>query len=220
MNIRWARVPYMLLLPFLFLACSKSDKKPKSFSSVAPTANSKPGVGNIEVIGDSLAFGTGSSNPSFYSPAGCLDNNAAGRVETLAVPGTTSDDIEKTLASALAENPKLIFISAGGNDAIHDALGIEAFPASKTLQTMERIFDRAVASGALVVYLGLNPGLPGSERMPQISDLARSRGVIVVDGMNGFWGDPSLMSDDYHPNDRGYRIMCERIITAITGDYP
>jgi lysophospholipase L1-like esterase len=208
-----------LLLPLFLLGCSKSSKKSGSPAS-APIVNSKPGIGNIEVIGDSLAYGTGSSVPSVYSPAGCLGKNVAGSVDTLAYPGTTSDEIEKTLDTALAEKPKLIFISAGGNDAIHDALGIESYPASRTLQTMGRLFDRAIASGALVVYLGLNPGLPGSERMPQISDLARSRGVIVVDGMNGLWGNSSLMSDDYHPNDRGYGIMCDRIISAIKADYP
>jgi hypothetical protein len=78
----------------------------------------------------------------------------------------------------------------------------------------------ACRASAVVVYLGLNPPFTGGERMPQISQLARSKGVIVVDGMNGFWGNTNLMSDKIHPNNLGYSILCDRVLTALKGYYP
>jgi lysophospholipase L1-like esterase len=209
-------VRLFLLLPVLLVACSKSSKSPNA--GPVPTANTKPGVGRIEIVGDSLAYGTGSTNNAGVTD--CFRSNFAGTVENIAVPGTTSEEIEKTVDTAIAKNPKLIFISSGGNDAILNAMGQLDYPVNKTLAEMRSIFAKAVSSGALVVYLGLNPGLAGAERLPQISSVAASQGVIVVDGMNGSWTNTKLMSDEYHPNDAGYKIMCDRIIEAIGDNYP
>lgn len=84
---------------------------------------------------------------------------------------------------------------------------------------MTKLFDRLLATGALVVYLGLNPPYAGAERLPAITEIAKSKGVLVVDGMAGFW-NTQLMGDEFHPTTEGYRQMCQRIVEAVRGHYP
>jgi lysophospholipase L1-like esterase len=113
-----------------------------------------------------------------------------------------------------------VFVSSGGNDAISDYFVPGSYPAEQTMHEMEKMFDDLQATGAVVLYLGLNPPYTGGERMPEIWKLAESKGVIVVDGLADLWGDKDKMSDDLHPNEEGYKIFCERIEKAVTGYYP
>lgn len=216
-SIRYLR--YLLVLPLLLAACSKSGGGGGGGLTPIEPLNQKPGYGNMVVMGDSLAFGTGATDIT-VSPTGCLNLGLpGGGVTNIAVEGTTSEEIKATVDAALAVNPKLVFISAGGNDAILTAKGIVDIPDEVTLVNMNAIFDRLLAAKALVVYLGLNPPFPQAARMTDISALAASKGVLVVDGMKDFWTDASLMSDQFHPNDKGYAIMCDRMKARIRPYY-
>lgn len=178
-----------------------------------------PGVGVISVMGDSLAYGTGSTDKS-VTPAGCLNRLNNVGINVTAVPGYTSTKIYDTLAKTLAPKPRLVFVSSGGNDTMINENHPSEYPESKTLQEMNDLFDVLISQNNLVVYLGLNPPVPYATRLPKISQLATSKGVIVVDGMNGLWMDPNVMYDQIHPNNAGYAIMCDRILTAVSPYYP
>ena len=132
----------------------------------------------------------------------------------------TSAQILFGITPVTARKPNLVFVSSGGNDTLKDNDKPGSYPVQKTLSEMNEMFDKLIASGALVVYLGLNPGVVGAERLPEISKMAKAKGVIVVDGMNGLWENSSLMADRIHPNDAGYSIMCDRILNALVGYYP
>lgn len=195
-------------------ACSNS-----SGNSNPPIQNNKPGQGSIVVLGDSLAAGSGGTDPK-HIPAGCLAQEFGRTVSDMAVPGLTSEEILAKADLATADSPSLVFVSSGGNDAIREHYKPGSYSAQKSLSEMSSLFERLISSGALVIYLGLNPPYPGTQRMTEISDLARQKGVIVVDGMAGFWGNNDLMADQFHPNDKGYAIMCSRIVAALNGHYP
>ncbi len=213
-----------ILSSFLILASCSSDDNNNGGSQggfkQTNVANSKPGLGAMVVLGDSLAAGEGRTSANAKVPEKCLADKFGQGVTNLAVPGLTSQEILTKVPQAILVQPTLIFVSSGGNDAILNHYQPGSYEASKTLREMEEMFDALLDSGALVVYLSLNPPLPSTERLPQITELAIKKGVLVVDGMNGLWTDSSLMADQFHPNDRGYALMCEKILSAVNGHYP
>lgn len=173
-------------------------------------------TGTIHVMGDSLAYGTGAPSTAL-SPANCLRKGfSQSTVINEAVPGTKSDKFLKGLESwKPAADAQLIFVSMGGNDVIGNLLSPGSFPQQNTLLNMTQIFDVLQQPGVIVVYLGLEPPRPDSDRLPLISLMAESRGIIVVDGMEGLWNKPQYMSDLVHPNTKGYGIMCDKILQAL-----
>lgn len=184
-----------------------------------PIRNAKPGAGLLAVMGDSLAAGHGTKNAE-QKPANCIARGINTVSQDYSVSGSTSSEILIKADQVQMAQPKVIFVSSGGNDAIYDKGQPGIYPVAKTMSEMNSLFERLLNTGAVVVYLELNPPFAGGERLPQVAQLARSKGVIVVDGMNGFWNNPNLMSDQIHPNDLGYAIMCDRIVTALKGFYP
>lgn len=187
-------------------------------SAAVPISNSHPGLGLVALAGDSLAFGYGAEDWSF-TPESCLGDYFKTSTKNYSIVAATSSSLEKRLPRILQDKPKLVFISSGGNDVITNHFG--SYPVQKTLDEMERVFDALIAEGSLVVYLGLNPPYAGTERLPMISVMAAAKGVIVVDGMNGFWGTSQwLTADGIHPNDAGYQLLCTRLLQAIAPYYP
>jgi lysophospholipase L1-like esterase len=182
--------------------------------------NEHPGVGHIAVVGDSLAAGFKATN-SDVKPAGCLSRNFDhDKIIKVAIPGLTSAQITKAANNILKHNSKLVFISSGGNDTLHDHKKPGSYPEQKTLDEMNVMFDAFLKTGAVVAYLGLNPPTPYPTRLPAITQLALSKGIIVIDGMDGLWENPLLMADTYHPNNAGYSIMCNKIVNGIQPYYP
>lgn len=184
-----------------------------------PLRNTKPGAGPIAVLGDSLANGYGADDPA-NKPVGCLEKAFGQAPFDISIPGLTTERALKGVQTVLRMGARLVFVSSGGNDAISESRRPGSYPEESTLSQAEDLFDRLLNSGAMVVYLALYPPMAGGERLPKVAAMARSKGVIVVDGMAGFWDDPSKMADQIHPNDYGYSIMCQRILSAISGYYP
>jgi len=176
-------------------------------------ANEKPSIGPIVVLGDSLAAGYGARDAN-HRPARYLQRKFGRAVQDISVSGSVTS--QTLMASrALPAQPSLILVSTGGNDVIRDFFHAGSYPPEKSLLEMDQLFDRLVATGAVVVYLGLNPPVPNMDRLRKAGELARSKGIIVVDGVRGLWDDGSTMSDFIHPNDKGYAIILERISEAL-----
>lgn len=205
--------------------CSDASNKNNSAGAgtrSTPTysiANAHPGAGRIVVLGDSLAAGHKATIDD-VKPAGCMKQLPNEFIADLAVPGLTSEEISAKLRIVEGTHPKLIFVSSGGNDTLLDHNRPGAYPENKTLNEMNDMFDFLLQTGAVVAYLSINPPVPYAGRMSAITQMAQNKGIIIIDGMNGFWQNPNLMADTIHPNDSGYKIMCDRTIDAIKGYYP
>jgi lysophospholipase L1-like esterase len=182
--------------------------------------NSHPQPGPIVILGDSLADGMGADLGAGVTPAECLGNAFGAQVQILSQPGNTSAGVYQELWNVQQMKPSLVFVSTGGNDAYMEYAKPGSYPEDKSMREAKHIFDGLVKSGALVVYLGLRPPYPSSDRLFKMWDVATSKGVVVVDGMEGLWQNKSLMEDEFHPNTEGYRMMCDRILQAISGHYP
>lgn len=75
---------------------------------------------------------------------------------------------------------------------------------------------RIQAHGAMVVLAGLRILSPIGGLEGRYSGLARRTGSLFVPNiMGGIMLDHALMSDQIHPNDAGYKIITERIFTAL-----
>jgi lysophospholipase L1-like esterase len=208
----------LLTLSAALFLISPTASFAQSFSTLV--TNEHPGVGHIAIIGDSLAAGFRATDKD-VKPASCLSNNFEhNKIINIAVPGLTSEQILKAMSKILKYKSKLVFVSSGGNDTLHDNKKPGSYPAQKTLNEMDFMFDELIRTGAVVAYLGLNPPAPYPIRLPEITQLALSKGIIVIDGMNGLWENPLFMADNHHPNNLGYSIMCYKIVNGIQPYYP
>jgi lysophospholipase L1-like esterase len=210
---------YSLLFILIVTACSNSDG---GGGAAGPKiTNSKPGAGSIYVMGDSLAYGSGSTVEK-DTPQGCFANAFVGeKVYNVAIPGLTTDGLVDNVPYYLSQPLKLAFISTGGNDALSEYYQPGSYPADKSVRELKRIILQFQTAGAVVVYLAINPPFDpaASKRLQEMAKVARENGAIVVDGMAGLW-NTAKMSDDFHPNDEGYKVMCDRILSAVSAHYP
>jgi lysophospholipase L1-like esterase len=223
------KIVTLFLAVFLFLGCSKSkqltlvdDNNGKNNGPINPNiVNAKPGEGNIFVVGDSLAFGTG-ANEFLNSPAGCLAAEfSPSTVANMATPGLTSKQVLNQVQFFISPPPKLVFISSGGNDALADYYSPGSYPSSNSIIELRSMIEQFQKVGALVSYLKIDPPYDSeaSKRLLLMAQEAEKMGVIVIDGMAGLW-NTNKMSDEFHPNDEGYKIMCEKMSDAISPYFP
>jgi lysophospholipase L1-like esterase len=213
-----------LFYAFLFIsmvtACSDDDS---GGGAAGPKiTNSKPGTGSIYVMGDSLAFGEGSVDKVF-TPTECLQNEFTGSVvSNYGISGLQTNQLVANVPFYLGQPPKVAFISTGGNDAVENYYNPGSYPADKSARELKKIILQFQNVGSVVVYLALNPPYDAgaAKHLQGMAKVARENGAIIVNGMDGLWTDPSKMTDEFHPNDKGYEIMCDRIIQAVSPHYP
>lgn len=187
--------------------------------------NRNPGVGYMVILGDSLANGMG-ARLSENTPYGCFENNLdLLGISDLSVPGfTVEDTLESVRLNGLLVNgdaPTLVFISAGGNDILRDMQRPGSYPIEDSVNDLIYLIESYQNLGALVVYLMVDPpyNAIASQKLRILADEAAVAGALVVDGMRGFWGT-NLMADDFHPNDVGYQILCDRLLDSLDRRYP
>lgn len=164
--------------------------------------------GPILIYGDSLAEGVGST---LGRDLGSLLERELGLpVLNYGVAGDTSDLGLARLSLALREKPRLVLLILGGNDFL------KRIPREQTFQNLERIITAVQEEGAIVVLVGVRSGIIGGGADREFERLAKQTGAAYVeDILQGVFGDPTLMSDAIHPNDRGYARIAERIVPLL-----
>jgi acyl-CoA thioesterase I len=159
----------------------------------------------IIAFGDSLTAGYGASAGEDYPS----------RVsERLGVPiinaGVSGDTTDSALArldnDVLARNPRIVLVGLGGNDF----LGGVAI--TKTETNLRTIVQRIQGAGAMVVLLGFRfPSLSADWGAMYKRVAHDERCLLISDVLRGILTEPSLKSDEVHPNARGYDLMAERV---------
>jgi lysophospholipase L1-like esterase len=170
--------------------------------------NDRPGRGPIVCFGDSLTSGFGAERSQSY-PA-VLQSLLGREVVNRGRNGDTTAASLERIDDVLSLEPSVVIVTLGGNDML------QRVPIQETVAAMRGIFDRLIAAGSMVVFLGIDPPLASSARMDAIRQLCRERGVLWVGhAMDGLWGDRTRMSDQIHPNAAGYRAVAERVAEAL-----
>lgn len=164
---------------------------------------------NIIAFGDSLTAGYGAGPGEDY-PSGLA--KAIGRdVINAGVSGDTTDSaLARIDADVLQRSPRIVIVGLGGNDFLRGA------PITSTEANLRAIVKQIQQSGAMVVILGFNfPSLTASYGK-MYKRVASDEGCLLIpDLLDGIIGNPSLKSDEIHPNAKGYALMAERVAGPV-----
>jgi lysophospholipase L1-like esterase len=133
------------------------------------------------------------------------------KVINAGVPGETTADALARIDEILALKPKMVLITLGGNDLRKGVGRVEAF------RNLEEIIRKLQAGGALVIIGGLDVPFWGRGFGSEYARLAEKTGAVLVPNvLEDIFGEPGLMSDRIHPNNRGYTIMAQYFYEAIS----
>jgi len=156
-------------------------------------------------FGDSLTYGTGANENESY-PAR-LEQLAGRRVVRAGVPGEVSAAGLARLPAVLEEyRPRLLLLCHGGNDFLRRLPKAEA---AANVRAMVRL---AQSRGIDVLLIG-TPEFGLLLSPPDFyADIAKELRIPYEGEVLGkILRDSNLKSDQEHPNEKGYRLMAERV---------
>ncbi len=171
------------------------------------------------VLGDSLVAGYGLAAENAF-PAqlerALRERGHPVQVINAGVSGDTSAGGLSRLDWALADQPDVVIVELGANDALR---GIDP---DQTRANLDQILKRLHEAGAEVLLAGMkaprNMGPEYSERFDSIyPDLAAKHTVSLYPFfLEGVAFDPALnLPDGIHPNPRGIAIIVENILPRL-----
>jgi lysophospholipase L1-like esterase len=188
------------LLAALFCGCAK-DTAVKN----AGSAND----GAIICFGDSITAGKGAPEGGDY-PA-LLAQLSGREVINAGVSGNTSDDGMLRIESDVVDRrPSIVILQFGGNDFLHQ------MPFEATMNNIEQMILRIQGAGAVAVLADTSESAFMARYNSGFARIAqRRRALFIPDLLKDISTNPELMSDEVHPNGEGYKILAQRVYTAI-----
>ncbi len=176
-----------------------------------PVTNFPPQGSLVMVWGDSLSVGVGATTPE-KGYVGVLKDRLSLSLINKAVSGETTSGTLLHAASDLAEiKPNIVMILLGGNDLLSRT------PTTETFANLRKLIDLAHEGGAVVLLVGFQKRTDDNYANG-FALLAKSSGTVyVADVLGNIIGDPLLMADEIHPNDKGYLKMADKIAPDLEG---
>ncbi len=173
----------------------------------------------ILALGDSLTAGYGLTEADGFCPQLEKALKSAGHdVQVIdgGVSGDTTADGLARLDWALADNPQMVIVELGGNDALR---GLDPAEAKANL---DMILSRLEKQGRIVLLAGMKaPGNLGPDYDQAFDGLypelaARHRVALYPFFLDGVASDPALnQADGIHPNPAGVAVIVKRILPAV-----
>lgn len=163
---------------------------------------------DIIAFGDSLVAGVGSSTGGFVS---LLSKDLGVEIINLGISGNTTKDALNRVEVLQSYKPKLVMVLLGGNDFMRK------MPEEETFANLEEIVKGVISQGSVVVLIGVRSGVLSNRYDEKYEKLAKKYGAeYVSDVLDGVFGRSELMYDTIHPNDKGYRIIADRLKPILT----
>ncbi|MDR0646382.1 MAG: GDSL-type esterase/lipase family protein [Elusimicrobiota bacterium] len=163
---------------------------------------------DIIAFGDSLSAGYGADKESSYPAALAAMINAP--VINLGVSGDTARQGANRKSDILKYNPYMVLIEFGGNDAMRGR------PFAETQNALEEIIDYVHKAGAIAVVVDTGGNFKMSPYGKMMKRLAKTKNALFIPKiMDGIFYNPALKSDAIHPNEKGYKIIAEKIYKRI-----
>ena len=157
--------------------------------------NYPPQKRGLVAFGDSLIKGVGASEDGGFVTL--LSEEIGWPIVNLGVPGNTSKQ-------------GIVMVLFGGNDYLHSV------PLEETFKNLETIVDKIQDKGAVVILLGIQGGILEDPFEPHFRTLARKKGALYVPNvLDSLIGNAEYMSDEIHPNDRGQRVIADKIYPVL-----
>ena len=184
-----------LLLPLFLLACG------------GPPPNLDSPGHAIVCLGDSITAGVGAAPEESY-PARLAER--LGRpVVNAGVSGDTAAQGLARVPDVLAQDPWLVIVELGGNDLLRQV------PIEETEQSLRAVVERLLAAKVLPVLVEVR-GPFGHRYRDLFARLHRDYRAPLVDGVLGeILTDPSLKSDEVHPNAAGYEKLAKAVAEKV-----
>jgi acyl-CoA thioesterase-1 len=159
----------------------------------------------IIAFGDSLTAGYGAGPGEDY-PSG-VSRRLGIAVMNAGVNGDTTEGAMARLDDdVLSRDPRIVLVGLGGNDFL------QSVPIATTEANLRTIVRRSREAGAMVVLLGFRFPSLNADYDAMYTRVAKDEKALLVPRMlKGILNDPSLKSDEIHPNARGYELMAERV---------
>lgn len=160
---------------------------------------------NIIAFGDSLVEGVGASaGKDFVSHLSQKINMPI--INAGQSGDTTAMALARLNKDVLSQDPRIVIILLGGNDAIR------RIPKEEVGKNLGAIIDQIQQKKAAVLLVGIQGGIFSDHYKKLFANLASEKKVFYVPNiLEDIFGDPKLMSDSLHPNDQGYEIMAKRV---------
>jgi acyl-CoA thioesterase I len=174
-------------------------------SRYARVANLDSRGANIIAFGDSLTAGYGAQPGEDYPSK--LSGMIGMSVINAGVSGdTTESALARIEGDVLSRDPRVVIVGLGGNDFL------QGVPLATTERNLRSAIRAIHGAGAMVVLLGFRfPSLSANYGTMYAKVARDERCLLVPDLLDGILANPSLKSDEIHPNARGYELMAERV---------
>ena len=170
--------------------------------------NNPPKNSTIVAFGDSLVEGVGASKGGDF--VSVLSRRLGMPIINLGVAGDTSKQGLRRVDEITDEDPGVVIILLGGNDAI------QRKSSEEVATNLGAIIETVQEGGAVVVLLGVRSGIFGGSYGDMYEEVARTYGTVYVpDVLKGLFGKPEFMADTIHPNDKGYAIIADRVFEEM-----
>ena len=182
------------------IAFSSISRRPEEISAIVQT-----GFGASPAFGDSLTAGYGSSPGEDYPSR--LSSILGVTVINAGVSGDTTDmALARLDTDVLSRDPRIVIVGLGGNDFLRGV------PISATEANLRTIIQKIHGAGAMIMLIGYRfPSLQVNYQTMYARVASEERCLLISGVLKGIWTDPSLKSDEIHPNARGYQMVAERI---------
>jgi len=165
---------------------------------------------SILAFGDSLTYGY-NAQPNESYPF-ILSHLSGHKVINAGIPAESSHDGLRRLPKLLEDDSiKLMILFFGGNDIMQ---GLSMEPLKSNLKTMihmakEKNIEVLLISVPNLSLFGLSP-------LDLYEEVAEEENIPLLSGMLAdIISQPSLKSDQIHPNARGYKMMAEKIYEEL-----
>jgi lysophospholipase L1-like esterase len=164
----------------------------------------------ILAVGDSLTHGYGAPEGQSY-PA-LLSKMTGYHIINAGVNGETSEEGLRRLPKLLAtHHPKLTILCFGGNDILQR----KSLAALKT--NLIQMIEMTKASGSDVLLIAVpNMTLFGLDPLDLYEEIAQETDIPLLSGIfSEILSQPSLKSDQVHPNAAGYQKLAEAVYESL-----
>ncbi len=177
---------------------------------ITMTQQSKPEIHNILAFGDSLTYGFGAPIDKSYPSV--LSKMTGIPVYNAGINGETSAEGLNRLPDLLQEKQyDLVILCFGGNDIL------QKLPMSQLRSNLKQMINMIKESGAQVLLISVpNISLFGLSPLELYEEVSDETGVPLLSGvLSDILNDPSLKSDQIHPNANGYQVLAEEIYKKL-----
>lgn len=159
----------------------------------------------IVAFGDSLVEGVGATKGNSF--VDILSQRIETPIINMGVSGDTSADGLTRIDNLIAQDPRIVILVLGGNDALRQT------PPDETFSNLRSIVETLQARGTAVLLVGEPGGISfGSEYEKRYKALATEKQLLLVPNiLKGLLGKTTYMADAIHPNDAGNVLVADKI---------